>query len=334
MGRARRLAAAVLGCTLSLAGCGGGSGGKANPQPDPSDTPEASCSAGLRRCVGLKVLECSADGTAETLAETCPQGQTCFDGACIEPHGEPSVPDKPPVNTTTCTADAKSCQGGNVYLCRSDGTGVALLQACLEGQTCDGELLACRPRVCDPGKVTCEGTRALTCNAFGSAWLSNVVDCAANGKVCLAGVCVVQECTPNSAYCQGGNVYFCNNSGNGGDLLRVCEPKTQYCEGNVAVGVGCRQNECEIGKAVCDGNTAKVCGPDGKLPPAGTDCGPKHYCGETGCTALTCTPGVSFCEGDELYECDERGPPRLVAYCGVDTCKAGPDGATCDFLPE
>ena len=152
MGRARRLAPAVLGCVLLLAACAGSSGGTANPQPDQSDTPDVICSAGLRRCVGVKVLQCNADGTAEALAETCPQGQTCFDGACIVPHGEPSVPDKPLV-TTTCTPNAKSCQGGNVYLCRSDGAEVALLQACLAGQACDGELLACRPKLCDPAPL-------------------------------------------------------------------------------------------------------------------------------------------------------------------------------------
>lgn len=312
--RAWRRAAAMLGLALALLGCGN-STTRQGSVPGSNEQTASACAAGARRCDDSNVKVCSADGSHETVAETCSNGQSCSFGQCLPPLGEPKTPELPA--DSICEAGSKRCQGGDVYLCEKDGRGLTLLAACQVGQACDSELAACVAKVCEPGQVTCDGSRVVTCNDFGSSWRSDPTDCATDGKLCVNGNCVTQLCAPNAAYCQDGNLFLCDNAGRSGTLLRVCDPQTEHCEGVIAAGVGCRRNECETGQTVCDGNTAKACAADGTVPATGTDCGVDHYCADGQCVLLTCAPGSTYCETSDVYFCDARGPPTQIAGCSA-----------------
>src|SRR4051812_10704130 len=92
---------AVLGVTFLAIACSGSA--KKNTANDPdvpsggssSVPPGGKCGAGQRRCEGLNVKVCSADGVSETIAETCLPSQACSDGVCTD---------------TACVPNTKFCK--------------------------------------------------------------------------------------------------------------------------------------------------------------------------------------------------------------------------------
>ena len=80
---------------------------------------------------------------------------------------------------------------------------------------------------CASGLTRCQGASYQTCT--GGLW-QTTEDCTAECVVDLG----CTACVPNSTYCQDGNVYACDATGNPGGEIEAC-PGTTTCAGGVCV---------------------------------------------------------------------------------------------------
>jgi len=290
-----------------------------------AEADSASCSAQACEpsqpvCDGNVATSCLRDGSgpAGGGVDCSKAKQACFAGQCRD---------------VACNNGDKLCQHGDVYLCSHNGTDVSLLTGCHSDEVCDADMGSCRSKLCDPGKVSCDGTRAQTCNAFGSAWLSGGMDCAADGKICVSGSCKKPICAANRSFCQDGSVYSCDASGTTATLSQTCDAQTEHCATYSGGSFGyCKTNDCHAGDSVCADNVIKVCNADGSLPASGTACTDTQICENAQCKDRPCVPGNYFCKGADVYYCDWASPfVYLSQPCTADTsCKAlGTTGATC-----
>ena len=229
----------------------------------------------------------------------------------------------------------KLCQHGDVYLCAENGTDTALWADCKDTEVCDADMGSCRPKLCDPGKVNCDATHVVTCNAFGSGWEAGE-DCATKGNICVNGSCTKQLCAVNGSFCQDGAVYNCDSTGTKSTLSQTCKAQTEHCEtysgGTYAY---CRSNDCVASSLVCDGNTVKTCNSDGTLPVAGNACSNTQYCESGACKDRECVQGTYYCKNSDIYYCD-WSTPYLSQSCvpGSTACEVlGSSGASCAPLP-
>lgn len=278
---------------------------------DSATCSDQACTGGQAICDGDVATKCLPDGSGPVSGGTdcAANKQACFEGKCKD---------------TACAAGSKLCKDGDVYLCAKNGTDTSLLADCQSGTVCDGEKQACVPKVCDVGLAGCDGTRAVKCNAFGSDWDPAGTDCATENQVCVAGSCKKQTCTPNSSFCQSGNVYKCDSTGVTSSLSQTCNPIYYHCtpypSANYAV---CDYNQCQPNQVLCDGNIARTCNADGSWPQTGTDCGNDKYCDGGSCKTRVCDPGTIFCKDGDVYGCDWIGSrAELYQECPTDTtCK-------------
>ena len=426
MGKLIGRGVAILGFTFLAVACGSSKKTPSNdPPPDgagasSSVPPGGSCDPDSRRCEGLNVKVCSANGTEETIAETCLPSQSCSGGVCTDTACIPNTrfckdgaiwkcdstgggsalaqmcaagmfcrdddgsascsnqactPGQPMCDTNvaaTCAADGsgpnpggtdcaatnqacyqgqcrdiacaggmKVCQHDDVYLCAQNGTDMSLLADCGMNEVCDGDAGACRPKVCDIGKVSCDDAKAKVqkCNAFGSAWVDGGNDCSADNNICVNGACKKQTCTANATFCQDGNVYQCDPSGVSSSLWQTCTPQYYHCEPYPSSNYAqCAYNQCQPSQVLCDGNVVKTCAANGSLPAAGTDCGNDKYCENGACKPKVCEPFTYYCKNGDVYYCDYFGGPQQgeqpAQFCPTDTtCQVTDNSATCIPLP-
>ena len=98
---------------------------------------------------------------------------------------------------------------------------------------------ACQDVVCAPGSATCSNnTTAAICNATGTG--STSVDCAAQGKVCVAGACQTSGavvCVPGRLRCNGTDVEECKPDGTGYNYQQSC---TTTCSNGACGGAACK----------------------------------------------------------------------------------------------
>ena len=287
-------------------------------EADSASCSAQACAPSQPVCNGPVASVCTSDGSGPSSGgmDCSKTKRACYSGQCLD---------------IACTNGAKTCQHGDVYVCAHNGTDLSLLTDCRAGEVCDADMGSCRAQLCDPGKVSCDGTRIQTCNAFGSAWLPGAVDCAPDGKICVSGSCRKQICGASRSYCQDDSVYSCDASGTTATLTQTCNPQKEHCETYSSGSFGyCKANDCHAGEKVCADNTIKVCNDDGSLPASGTPCAAAQYCENAACKDLGCVPGTYFCKGADVYYCDFNGP-YLSEQCIADSaCKAlGSSGASC-----
>jgi len=283
---------------------------------DKASCSSQACTANQPVCDGDVATTCKSDssGPAAGGVDCSDSKQACYGGQCLE---------------VACKSGTKVCEHGDVYLCTHNGTEISLLTECGPSEVCDAEMGSCRAKVCDPGKVSCDGTRVQTCNAFGSAWLPGSLECAADGKICVNGSCKKQICAANRSYCQDGSVYNCDSSGSASTLSQTCNPQTQHCYAYGSFAT-CQANECHAGDKLCDGNVIKVCNADGSIPASGTSCTDTQYCENAECKPRPCTLGTYYCKSSDVYYCDFSGPSLSQDCVGDTACKVlGTSGATC-----
>jgi hypothetical protein len=284
---------------------------------------DQACTGGQATCDGELATTCLLDGSGPKPGGTdcSATGQACFEGKCQD---------------TACMSGTKLCQNGDVYLCGKNGTDTSLLADCQASDVCDGDKGACVPKVCDVGGVGCDGTRAVTCNAYGSGWDVDGTDCATKNEVCVAGACKKQTCTPNAKFCQSGNVYECDDNGVTSLLWATCTPNYYHCtpypSSNYAV---CDYNQCQPNQLLCDDNVARTCNADGSWPQAGTDCGADKYCESGTCKPRVCDGGTIFCKDGDVFACDWLGAhAELYQDCPTDTtCNVTNGSYSCVPLP-
>ena len=276
---------------------------------DSATCSDQACKAGEKLCDGDVATTCAADGSGpkDGGVDCSSKKQTCYQGACQD---------------TDCTPGAKVCQDGDVYLCAQNGSDTTLLADCQVGTVCDGEKLACTTKICEAGASGCDGKRAVTCNAYGSGWDPTAVDCAATNQVCVAGACQKTTCTPNSTFCDGGNVHQCDKLGVSSSVWQYCSASYQHCQPYPSSNYAfCEDNACTPGQvARCYGNEVRACNPDGSAEETGTDCGVDKYCEAGECKALVCQPNTNFCKDGDIYNCEWNGTQAYLAMdCPTDT---------------
>jgi len=224
------------------------------------------CVAGTSYCEGGKLKLCSPDGTSVLQETACASGTFCGtgpggDAACVANVCDPGKPACNGSVFTTCKVDGSGyvaggqdckllskvctasdgcksqvcdqavplyCDGKTVKQCAADGMSGSTVKTCGPSEFCDKG--GCKPQVCTPNQLSCNGSVKATCNANGSGYLSGGEDCKASGKSCSAGQCVAQTC------------------GNG-----VVEGTEQCDDGNTADGDACSAScgKAAITKLTC-----------------------------------------------------------------------------------
>ena len=149
------------------------------------------------------------------------------------------------------------------------------------------------------------------------------VSCSANSDcalgVCSAGACKDIACVPNTSFCADGAVNRCAADGTLQAVTQHC-PTGSYCLEKAGTA-SCNPTSCFAGDAMCAGNLATQCEPDGSGPkPGGTDCAmSQQICYSGQCRDSLCKPGEKLCDGGTLYLCSEAGSSRSP----ISVCSSG-----------
>jgi hypothetical protein len=335
--RFRFLAAKTLVISSLFAACGGG-------DDDPTVTCEDDCIAigATPTCDGNTLIrppsfgEC-VDGECvftPTTTDCAANNQICQNGACV-------------AETTLCdgvecaAAPAPACEGTVIVsttLTGCDeasgecGYDVSRVDCAATSQLCQGGVCVNPPDPCanvdcsQPPEDTCDGTNVVTyeagtCQDGTCTYPSTNTDCAEQGQFCAAGAC--QETDP----CE--------------DV--VCEPLTDFCDGDTLVEYGrnrCVAGECEATEdrtncldddLICENAECIVPGPCDRVT---CDAAPGSFCdgsvAHSFAAAGTCTDGICF------YDEDIENCPDTGKFCSDGVCVT-PDactGVVCNTPPN
>jgi hypothetical protein len=279
------------------------------------------CVADSLMCVNNVATRCKPDGFGPKPdgVDCSLTAQLCQDGACVDP---------------TCVPGQKLCEHDDVYLCVGGGVDAVLFTKCEADEICDPELVACRSRICEPGKLGCDGSRKAACNALGTGWEQTGTDCAASNQLCVAGACQTQVCVPNSTFCQGIDVYQCDALGITTSIFQACALGYTHCAPYSAIGAYCYYNSCVPGAALCNGTVATKCNAEGSgYEPGGTDCSPDGVCdyyGSNTCKPKICEPGAYSCQSGSISYCQNGLSQYFSQVCPSDApCAQTNNGPAC-----
>jgi hypothetical protein len=279
------------------------------------------CMADSLMCVNNVATRCKPDGSGPKPdgVDCSASAQLCQDGECIDP---------------TCVPGEKLCEHDDVYLCVGGGVKPVLFTQCNADEICDPELVACRSRICEPGKLGCDATRKAVCNALGTGWEQTGTDCAASNQLCIEGSCQTQTCIPYSTFCVGNDVYQCDALGLATSLSQVCTLGYYHCAPSSASQAYCYYNSCTPGVAACNGNVATKCNADGSgYEPSGTDCSPDGVCdyyGTRTCKPKVCQPGAYSCKDGDISYCQDGLTSQASMNCPDDApCAQTGNGPAC-----
>lgn len=227
-----------------------------------------SCTPNSRRCVdALTLATCNSSGTGFAYS-TCGTGETCLGSACAsiicapgsgrcasttssevcDPSGTrynavncgsgtACDPASGTCKPQVCTAGATQClDAATLGTCNAAGTGYTP-SGCGNNRACVSG--SCQDVICSPGSATCtNATTASICSPTGTS--STTVDCAAQGRVCVAGACQLSGavvCVHGTLRCNGTNVEQCKPDGTGYDYLQSC---TTTCNNGRCGGAACQ----------------------------------------------------------------------------------------------
>jgi hypothetical protein len=220
----------------------------------------------------------------------------------------------------SCTAGTYSCAGQTLRLCSASGV-PELNRQCAADEYCDDRRALCVAQICTPGATSCDGAKVRVCNDAGSDF--TVTQTCSLSQTCNAGTCQDIGCVPDTTFCSGGSVWMCGTDGTTSTLAQHCT-SDQFCFESDRVAT-CSATVCVAGAAMCDGNVATQCKPDGSGPePGGNDCTQStQTCYSGQCSDLVCTPGQKLCDNNSAYLCADAGTSRTL----LTTCAAG---ETCD----
>jgi hypothetical protein len=258
------------------------------------------CTPGTH-CVGLDVVECSADGLQVVTTQTCGDSQKCVTDTCVQ---------------MVCTPSVKFCEGNVAKVCAADGLSAALGQTCSGTDVCDAG--TCKQTICAANAAVCDGQKPAVCNANGTAYASEEAVCGA-GSVCVSGKCETQLCPPATQFCDGATLTTCSPDG-----LKVSAQKDcgsgNFCGLNKAGDAACQPIVCNPGQPACNGSTATTCKSDGSgFEGTGVDCkASSKACSAGACVNLLCDPLTAlYCDGKVVKKCDATGMnPTTLQTCG------------------
>jgi len=113
-----------------------------------------------------------------------------------------------------CTANAATCNGGNLSTCAADGSGpVDAGASCGAGKTCFGG--ACKAVVCTPDALQCSGGNIQRCTDNGTAWIAYQTCGGATfcNELATPITCSPATCAPGSNACNGEKLATCAADG-------------------------------------------------------------------------------------------------------------------------
>jgi len=262
---------------------------------------------------------CNSDGTAATVYQYCGDGLYCdaLDGYCKYEACTPGAPGCNGTVATTCNADGSAwqaggtdcsltskicdagsckakicepnqyfCNSGNPNVCNALGTAGTVTDTCAADAYCSPGYWYCLADVCTAGQPVCADiTHVATCKADGSGPNGAGTACAAN-KVCDAGQCKAQVCTPYSTFCQGGHVQACDGLGLSFSQLSYCFAD-QFCRADSATEASCQPKVCTTGSKGCDGESYGTCDAlgSGYIDSAISCAASNKLCSLSGCAA-------------------------------------------------
>jgi hypothetical protein len=220
----------------------------------------AACPPGEYRCTGAKLERCSDDGKRWELENTCDSAGLCN----VAAHG---------CTKAACLPNSFTCLEDMLRKCRDDQSGFVDAEACAP-DTCDAKAGKCL--VCVPGKQSCDGSNALTCNADGSRQDR-------------------RACTNATPFCSDGS----------GQCVQCTGANPRECP---SPALTCREASCNLGSGVCETQISPEGTDCATLVLSGGRCNPLGNCVE-------CL-NDSQCDRANFQGCSLFGQCVDVAGCG------------------
>ena len=248
---------------------------------------EQACSPGEAYCDADSVIQCDAEGKDWLPAADCGESEMfCFEGQCID---------------GACLPDAVFCSDKlTIATCNSEGTEYAG-EPCPEGHFC--AQAACKPWLCTPGDLLCQGNVSTVCDEFGAGPVSGGENCLDSGLLCIAGICT--KCYPQ---CFGKE---CGDDGCGG-TCGACDD-----------GDNCTVGTCDATLFTCSfADVQDCCNSDDQ-------CVDLEECTVDTCEANVCVHANACCSAHD--ECDDGDFQCTHDLCLNDYCwyKAIPGSGCC-----
>jgi len=210
------------------------------------------CEPGRQGCDSTRVVACNALGTGWSvpLADCASSNQLCIAGSC---------------KTQICAPGSTFCDGSIIEQCDAKGLTSSAYQSCQPSYYhCVNNYYApnsasCVYNTCTPGVAACNNNVATTCNADGSGYSADGVDCGASG-VCQNGACAPKVCEGYGYFCKDKDVAYCQG-GLSYSLQQTCGPDA-YCAASGS-SFSCVPYLCSAGLRACLENRVGTCGADG-----------------------------------------------------------------------
>lgn len=298
-----------------------------------SEPGEAACPSGATCCSGAGCRDVDTD---ELHCGYCgfecgPETDTCMAGSCI------------------CDAVGRACDTTSAQSACCGAAGCVDLQN--DNAHCGACGLACQANqhcaggdcVCNPGFGNCDGNARNGCEVNLSSSLEHCNGCGnactrvGASAVCVGGACMIGECNPLRADCDGVDGNGCEQSleqiTNCGGCRIPCSPAnaTETCAGGM-----CGVAFCDAGFDNCDGVAANGC--ERSLRTI-TDCGScdqrcdlaqaTESCASGICTVTGCNDGFDNCDMMDANGCEANlASAATCGRCGNDcginaTCAGG-----------
>jgi hypothetical protein len=225
-----------------------------------------------------------------------------------------------------CAQGQGACSNNQKVTCNAVGDGFGSPESCPAQTTCvaPGGKPSCKAWACTPGS-NCQGDKAVECSADGLEVVKST-DCAAGAQKCLNGQCKSLLCEPATQYCDGNVVKQCAADGLSATPQQTCGP-AEFCQ-----NAQCKPIVCAPGQPACDGKVATTCNAQGSgYTGATVDCAAKgQVCSGGLCKQLVCDPqNPLYCDGNVVKQCDPGGLSATplqtcgaAQYCDKGVCQA------------
>jgi hypothetical protein len=225
-------------------------------------------------------------------------------GACRERAGAPVAAEPPAAASSGPSAVPSGARSGAPGSSAPAASSPRCNEPCAPGTAC--HLTAKGPAcvACAPGSApTCEDARFVaSCDEGGT--LRRGTDCAAEKKRCDRGRCAPGACTPGRLHCFDGDVYRCNEDGEGRALATRCVEEAPDGTLDTPRGLCQEKNGVPACRRRCDLPDHSIVALHG--------CEPCRWEGvpfcatespERGCTDWICLPGHDYSPGAVAIPC-------------------------------
>jgi len=275
------------------------------------------CTPGATVCKDGGVATCGKRGVDFSDKVDCKKAEKCVGGVCV---------------SDSCQDGDAKCADGAAFNCVKGGfektecnkpVGADLGEVC----AVNAGKAACEKVVCDKGKLYCDGSKLLKCDAKGTKSIE-LKDCG-KGNICASGKCVPDVCSAGKSQCVGNSVATCKADGKSWNISH-CLP-TEKCKEDKGAAK-CESIACVPLENFCEGAVIHKCNGTGDGSVAATDCATLGKgCKAGKCVDKACKPGTKTCkiDGTAVLVCAADGSTKVPIPCGKGfVCKGG----TCEAV--